>query len=660
MRFRAVALLAFAMSTGTSLVGVVAAPLGATPPTGAGVPQHPRFRLLGVPDGMPHTTVTGLARDRAGYLWVATNDGLARYDGVGFRTWRHDPGVRGSLRRNVLEALLVDARDRVWVASEGGGLAMLDGARERFVHFTRTTDPRIGSDDVWALASRGDTLWFGTYAGGLHRMETAPGGAWTIERFVHAPGDVRALPSDNVLALAFDAAGHLWVGTTAGLVWYDGGGFVPVVLPVDDASPMIYSLTATGGRVWVGTAAGAFHVELVDGVARVGAPAWSATFRHPNALVSLVRDRDGWWVGSQRRLWRIGNGGDTPVPLPLGPDIGRPVRALLLQGDGALWTPVAGVGLGYLRSDWRRLAQLGRAHGLSGDLYQGIVPAAGGGFWIAGRPGVLQRIDAQGRVVPMPRRTRAALAGLRVKTVAEDGAGGLWLGAGRMLLHLDAGGSVRRWTPDAPSDPTQHGVIDHLLASPDGASLWVAATGSGLQQRDLATGRVLRDLRASTHAVLGHGETEAMRFGPDDALWVAGDNGLLRFDERKAAFVAAPGLAGSGDGKRLYGFDFAPDGALWVHRLQGLSRYTRTGGRWKRDVEADAGNDDGIPAVESGGLRVDAEGRPWVATPRGLFRWDPAARLARRYGVGDGLSTQEFVARTLALDDRGVLAAALA
>ncbi|HET8818191.1 MAG TPA: ATP-binding protein, partial [Xanthomonadaceae bacterium] len=463
-----------------------------------------------------------------------------------------------------------------------------------------------------------------------------------------------------------DAAGHLWVGTTAGLAWFDGDGFVPVALPGEDASPMIYSLTTVGPRVWVGTAAGAFHVELARGVAHVAAPAWSATFRHPNALVSLARDRDGWWVGSQRRLWRIRDDSDTPVPLPLGSDIGRPVRALLLQDDGALWTPVAGVGLGYLRSDWRRLAQLDRGQGLAGDLYQGIVPAAEGGFWIVGRPGVLQRIDAQGRVAPMSRRNRAALAGLRVKAVAEDGRGGLWLGAGRTLLHLDAAGQLRRWTPGAHADPTQQGVIDHLLASPDGASLWVAATGTGLQQRDLATGRVLRDFRAATQPVLGHGETEAMRFSHDGVLWVAGDYGLLRFDERRAAFVPAPGFAawrvdGTGQGPRhVFGFDFAPDGSLWVHRLQGLSRYIRHGGRWQRDAGADAGSEDGIPAVESGGLRVDGAGHPWLATPRGLFRWDPVARLARRFGVGDGLSTQEVVARTLALDDRGVLAAALA
>ena len=637
-----------------SLCAMACMGLTSTASAADGVPRHPRFRLYGVPQGMPHATVTGLARDRAGYLWVATNDGLARHDGVDFRTWRHDPADPSSLRRNVTEALLVDARDRVWVASEGGGLAMMGASRAGFRHFMRATDARIGSDDVWALAGRGDTLWFGTYAGGLHRMDTTPDGTWAIERFVHAAGDARSLPADNVLALAFDDAGRLWVGTTAGLAWHDGTGFVPVPLPGDDAMPMVYSLSAIDGRIWVGTATGAFHVAIDGGRARVGKPPWSAHFRHPDALVSLARDRDGWWAGSQRRLWRIDDARGVPVALPLGPAIGRPVRALLLQDDGALWTPVAGVGLGYLRSDWRHLAQLGRAQGLVGELHQGIVPAAGGGFWIAGRPGSLQRVDADGVVVPMDQRVRDALSGLRIRAVAEDGAGGLWLAAARTLLHVDPGGAVRRWTAGSDGDATQHGVIDHLLASPDGRHLWVAATGSGVQQRDLATGRVLRDFPVGGRPELGQGETEAMRFAPDGALWLASDVGLLRFDERRAAFVPVAGLAGA----RAYGFDFAPGGALWLHRFAGLERHVRDGGRWRLDARV--GVADGIPAVESGGLRVDAAGRPWLATPRGLFRWDPVARLARRFGVADGLSSQEFVARTLTLDRRGVLAAALA
>ena len=101
---------------------------------GAAVPEIPRFRVLGPADGLPATTVPALARDQDGFLWAATWDGLARYDGAGFRVWRHDPDDPASLPGNVVQVLYVDSRNRIWVASEGGGLSVMDADRTGFRH----------------------------------------------------------------------------------------------------------------------------------------------------------------------------------------------------------------------------------------------------------------------------------------------------------------------------------------------------------------------------------------------------------------------------------------------------------------------------------------------------------------------------------------------
>src|SRR3546814_17470572 len=85
-------------------------------------------------------------------------------------------------------------------------------------------------------------------------------------------------------------------------------------------------------------------------------------FERPNALLQIARDDDGaYWLGSQRGLWRV-QPGQIPVPVPLGGQgIVKPMTALLRTDDGALWVPVAGADLGYLRSDWRDVAQISRS-----------------------------------------------------------------------------------------------------------------------------------------------------------------------------------------------------------------------------------------------------------------------------------------------------------
>lgn len=631
--------------------------LSALPATAvAGVPETPLLRTLGVADGLPHTRVGGLARDRAGYLWISTDDGLARHDGVDFEVWRHEPGNPASLPRNVLQmgTLHVDAHDRVWVASEGGGLSVLDAGRRGFRHFDRTSHPAMGSDDVWAVASRGDILWFGSYAGGLHRMRVPADfddpRDIRIRRFVHDPADPRSLPSDIVLALAFDDAGSLWVATTAGLARLDDDGFARIVLPGEPA-PLVYSLSFIEGRIWAGAATGVFAIAP-DGA--VEAPPWSAMFERPNAMLALARDRDGWWLGSQRGLWRIGPDGlPAPVPTPTG--LSKAVTVVLLQDDGALWAPVHGVGLGYLRPDWRTIARFGRdeRRGLSGGLYQAVAPARAGGFWLGNDAGVIERIDGEGRVHRVREEARRALDGLKFSAVLEDPDGDLWLGFQRGLARIHRFGGVRHWTPDSAADPAP-AMVRLLAVAPDGHSLWLGAAGGGVQQRDLATGRVLAQWPAGEGHGLGEADLEAMRFAADGSLWIASGEGMRRLAPGGARFEPVPGIAAG----RIHGFDFEGDDGLWLHRLDGLEWYRHAEGRWSRVEQV--GPVGGIPAVESNGLRVDALGRPWLATPRGLYRWDPGRRRTRHFGTQNGLGSQEFVDRTLVVDARGVLAATLA
>uniref|UniRef100_UPI00131F4531 ligand-binding sensor domain-containing protein n=2 Tax=Xanthomonas fragariae TaxID=48664 RepID=UPI00131F4531 len=84
--------------------------------------ETPRMRRFGPAEGLPSRMVLALAQDRQGYVWAATSDGLARYDGIGLQVWQHDPHNASSIPGNELETLLVDDRDRVWIGANGSPL----------------------------------------------------------------------------------------------------------------------------------------------------------------------------------------------------------------------------------------------------------------------------------------------------------------------------------------------------------------------------------------------------------------------------------------------------------------------------------------------------------------------------------------------------------
>lgn len=609
----------------------------------AAVPERPRFRVVGPAQGLPSTEIKALARDRDGYLWIATADGLARHDGVSMRVWRHDPGDPGGLPGNNVQALLVDASDRVWAAVEGGGVSVLDRARQRFTHYRSATHPQLGSDDVWAIAMQGDAVWLGTYDGGLRRIDRTG----TIARFGQADG----LPSDTVLALAVDAAGALWVGTDAGLARQHAGRFEAVVPPGADGPLLVYSLTPQADGMWIGTAQGVWR-------ARGGGwwrPAWSAMFQRPNALMAIATDADGsHWIGSQRGLWR--QRGDAP-PEPLragGPDIPRPVGAMLLQGDGALWAPIAGLGLGYLRSDWRHLARFaGPADGLRGGMYRALAPARTGGFWLGGYNGTIERLHEDGGIEPLDGHSLERLRSIRPFALLEDAQGRLWIGSRSSLLRIGVDGTIDEWTAADAVDAAPAGQIDQLQAGADG-SLWLAATGGGVQQREVPSGRVLRSVPAGDDGGLGKADLETLAVSPRGDVWVGGEGGVAVLDRAHDRFRPLAALGA----ERVYALAFDAGGGAWVQRQSGLEHYRRLGAGWRRVDRI--GIAEGMPAVGAAGLRVDARGRVWVSTPRGLLRWDPRSRVLRRHGGADGAGSQEYLDRAIALDAAGVLLAATA
>ncbi|MFD0739328.1 ATP-binding protein [Lysobacter koreensis] len=614
----------------------------------AAIPESPRLRLIGVEDGLPSSNVNGMALDRAGYLWVATTDGLARYDGVGMRVWRHLPGERGALPGNYIAALHVDPDDRVWVAIEGRGLSVLDADRAGFRHYRKAAHPAIGSDDTWAIASHAGALWFGTFGGGLHRLERDG----RITRFMPKEGDSRSLPSDTVLSLSVDGAGRLWVGTTLGLARWSGRDFERVGLPGHNPAPTIFSITAEGRALWVGAGSGVHRLEA-DG--RWSQPAWSAMFAWPNAVFAVVPDRGGHWLASHRNLWRV-TPGAVPHPVPVG-EHGpvRPMYQILRQPDGALWFPVSGAGLGYLRPDWRRIAQFARAPGaLASDLYRGVANASAGGVWLAGHRGEIQRLAADGTVESLPPRVQARMENRRAVSVAEDRQGRVWVGERAALLRIDRHGAVREWRADAARDAPLAGPVDLMQVAPDG-SVWLSCSGAGIQQRDPDSGRVLATILPGPEQGLGVGDIEAMKFAADGALWVAGEAGLSRWDA--AARKLRP-VAGIARGDRAFAFAFDGADALWLQRLSGLEHYRRHGASWR--LVTRVGSAQGIPGVEGSGLHVDARHRVWLASLRGLFRWDPQRRMLRRFGLADGLTSQEFSDHAITLTDAGVLVAALA
>ncbi|MEO1575092.1 MAG: two-component regulator propeller domain-containing protein, partial [Pseudomonadota bacterium] len=136
------------------------------------------FRTYSVKDGLNQKTVTGIAQDKDGVMWVATFGGLNRFDGKTFESFT----TRQGLRQNLIQYLMVDRHNRLWAGDAGGGLTVIeDGV------VTRVYEPSEGGAGVVRdLVEMGDTLYIAMQPGGLRRLSMTDPDA-TIEAVPGAP-----------------------------------------------------------------------------------------------------------------------------------------------------------------------------------------------------------------------------------------------------------------------------------------------------------------------------------------------------------------------------------------------------------------------------------------------------------------------------------------
>src|SRR5690606_15757438 len=222
------------------------------------------------------------------------------------------------------------------------------------------------------------------------------------------------------------------------------------------------------------------------------------------------------------------------------------------------------------------------------------------------------------------------------EVVLEDDAGSVWIGFHAGLARFDrAGGAMHMWQADHPTDPAPDGRVVALVQAAEGL-VWAVTAYDGVQARD-------REGRVRERVEPGDGRgLEAGRYvshagrGPDGALWVAGEPGLLMWNSGTRALEPVPGAPADEVGT------FVVEGhrRVWTARSGALESFTWDGARLRPEMQL--GVADGVPLVEFAGMAVDADGVVWLTSARGLVRADPRRRMVNVFGVSQGLPAQDI------------------
>lgn len=144
---------------------------------GFGLSTTTGWQELTIADGLSQGMIYDLKQDQTGFIWIATKDGLNRYDGYNFNVFTHNPYNLFSVSENSCSALLTDRHDRLWIGTLSQGLNLYDSKTQRFYHVTISNGTTGSADsyEIRLLAEDPDgNIWVGTDNNKLLKVTLPP------------------------------------------------------------------------------------------------------------------------------------------------------------------------------------------------------------------------------------------------------------------------------------------------------------------------------------------------------------------------------------------------------------------------------------------------------------------------------------------------------
>ena len=614
------------------------------------------FEHLGQHDGLPHAIATGVTEDAQGYLWASTQDGVARWDGYRFRVYPARPDDPHGLSVSYVRTIAHDSLGRIWVGTDGGGLARFDAAENGFVRFGGSTVMQLSAD-----ASGG--MWAASTTGLMH----VTGGGAVAEAWPHG-GKKEPLPEASITAVLQDRSGAVWIGLPSGLEerFPDGRRGRRIELPGNadgGAVPVDALYEDSRGQIWIGTNLhGVLVLDPHSGRVSRLQPAGAAdpTLQSDSATSFCENGNGEIWIGTQNRGLVIADTSsllarrvvrDRSVPSSLQSNW---VWGVHRDRGGEMWV-ASTTGLSRTRPQQDAIYSLFSSDGSNWtDPYVFAVDADARGVVTLGQKSGIEVIDpAEQKMTALLGDGDApgapAISNVNAVVHAADGRRYL---ASRDGLFTLAPNSTRLERIVMPERGAVQFVTALLL---EGSTLWVGGKGDGIWQMDLAS---------PTHALtqpvptsdLTDPEVTAIAPGPDGATWIATNNGLNLVQAGQPTQRILPvandptSLASAVINTLLTD----RQGRLWVGNNAGVQILEKRD-RGGRASFHHIGKAEGLTSENIDTMLMDSTGRVWVSTDDGVAVIDPADYSLRVLHPADGAAISTYWVNSGAVGPTGEL-----
>jgi len=623
--------------------------------------QNVKFTHITTDDGLSQNTVPAILKDKYGFMWFGTEDGLNRYDGYDFIVYRNNIKDKTSIAGNTINTLYQDKAGNLWVGTKQG-LSLYNRSNDSFInYYSNPNDPNTLTDNgINAIGEDDDgNLWIGTFRN-LNLLNPKTGKVVRYEAS-QTPG---SLSSTNVTAILKDNMRRLWIGTTNGLNFFDNKTHKFKTYIHNDLDPktinsnFVTSLADDGkGSIWIGIRGkGLDKMDNRTGMFQHHeySPLQPLSLSNSNVFTVAAAGNGCLWVGTEYGLnfYNSQNNSFTAYTTSANDNSNlsvASVRAVLVDNAGILWVSSYAGGINKFDKNLALFNvfryQTGNAQGLSYKVITSFAEGDNGKIWVGTDGGGLDLLDPKSRLFThymYQKDIKNEISSNSVLALVKSKTGNrLWIGsytAGLDLFDVDKHTFINYPKGEGKNQLSDDRVFALMEDSEN--NLWIGTNGGGVNVLNLST-QIITRFRAEAGDKESLANNDIRCFYEDNRknIWIGTyDGGISIYHPATHTFTRLTKANSNLANNIIFCINADKMGNIWVGTLGGgLSKYDRA-----RHKFTTYNSDNGLSNNSVNSIIVDSKGFLWVSTDKDLNRLDPKTNTVKNYSLQNGLQNHEF------------------
>lgn len=589
-------------------------------------------------------------------MWFGTDDGLNKYDGVSFTTYRNNADDSTSIASNSIIAMCQDIHGNLWIGTDVS-LSMYDRSKNKFINynFTRFASVRSMCSDHLG------NIWIGGY-GGVYKFNPVTKKRVHYEHIQGKDAHKSKLAASTILSAFEDSKKRVWIGTNGGLHLYVPEADNFKIFTHDDANSasisdnVIRSIAEdVAGNIWIATHDGGLCKLLPDGKS-------FQTFRHnpsdlntlsSNRLYSIAADNEGKvWLGTEEglnifdittnKVTRVVS--DKRMRYSL---VGKSIQHIYIDKAGIYWVSALHGGVNKYDKNLSFFSYIqGNSldpSGLSSSYVTSFAEGPDGTIYVGTDGGGLNLYNPRLKHFTHPQ----LIAGEKNNTLAilalERSGDELWVGTfqqGLFVLNTKTG-NVRHYT-GGNDDKTIASNDIFCLKKDSRGRMWIGTNGKGVNMYDPVTNtfkrwdKEVKD-KGQCRAILD-GFIRSITEDKNGSIWIATVGaGIAVYQPYSNNCMLLNHYSSGLPINKAFQVFVDSKGDIWAGSPNGLSLYNINTRKFTTYAEAD-----GLANAVIYTILEDNDGKIWVSTNKGLSSFDKVTKQFKNYSYFNGLQRSSF------------------